>query len=93
MRAAADDNKNFDNTVRLYVYRHFIDRGEPPTTTETAGELDRSNKGVANSYRRLQDARILVLSPNSTDIRMAMPFSGVPTAYRVTVDDRSWWAN
>jgi hypothetical protein len=34
-----------------------------------------------------------VLNPATAEIRMANPFSAVPTAYRVHADGRWWYAN
>lgn len=44
-------------------------------------------------WRRLHEAHALVLNPATDEIRMANPFSAVPTAYRVRADDRWWYAN
>ncbi len=82
-----------DLTVRHHVYRHFVDTGQPPTAAETGASLGFSPGEIERSYRRLHEGHMLVLAPDSAEIRMAMPFSAVPTSYRVTVDDRSWWAN
>ncbi len=40
----------------------------------------------------LHDRHALVLGTGG-EIRMALPFSAVPTIHRVTSGDRSWWAN
>jgi hypothetical protein len=47
---------------------------------------------VEASWRRLHDAHALVLQP-SGEIRMANPFSAVPTPHRVHAAGRSWFAN
>ena len=36
---------------------------------------------------------MLFLEPGSDAIRIANPFSAVPTPYTVTAGERSWWAN
>lgn len=36
---------------------------------------------------------VLVLDRWTREIRMAMPFSTVPTAFRTEIGDRTWWAN
>jgi alkylmercury lyase-like protein len=41
----------------------------------------------------LHDAHALVLNPATDEIRMANPFSAVPTAYRVHANGRWWYAN
>jgi hypothetical protein len=41
----------------------------------------------------LHDAHALVLDSSGEEIRMANPFSAVPTAYRVEAAGRWWYAN
>jgi Alkylmercury lyase len=48
---------------------------------------------VKEGWRRLHQAHALVLNPATDEIRMANPFSAVPTAYRVRARDRWWYAN
>ena len=42
---------------------------------------------------RLHERRLVVLEPDRPEIRMAIPFSAVPTPYRVEAGGRSWFAN
>ncbi|HST16212.1 MAG TPA: organomercurial lyase [Gaiellaceae bacterium] len=44
-------------------------------------------------WKQLHDEHALVLNPATAEIRMANPFSAVPTAYRVHADGRWWYAN
>ena len=44
-----------------------------------------------SGWRRLHDAHALVLNQATDELRMANPFSAVPTAYRVRTADRRWW--
>ena len=48
---------------------------------------------MKHGWRQLHDAHALVLNPATDEIRMANPFSAVPTAYRVHARDRWWYAN
>jgi hypothetical protein len=57
-----------------------------------AGELG-DEAGVRAGWRQLHDAHALVLDPATDEIRMANPFSAVPTAYRVHATGRWWYAN
>ena len=50
-------------------------------------------QSVTEGWRRLHEAHALVLNPATDEIRMANPFSAVPTAYRVQADGRWWYAN
>jgi len=48
---------------------------------------------VVAAWRRLHDAHALVLNAAGDALRMANPFSAVPSAYRVRADGRWWYAN
>jgi hypothetical protein len=82
-----------DALVRQAIYHSFADRGVPPTRVSIALATGLDADDVAMSFERLALARAIVLEPLSGEIRMAMPFSAVPTAFRVRADHISWWAN
>ncbi len=84
---------DLDGRVRLAVFGHFIDTGSRPGVREVAHRLGLSPDEVEASFRRLSSQRLLVLEEGSSDIRMAMPFSGVPTGFRVETSLGDWWAN
>jgi Alkylmercury lyase len=46
-----------------------------------------------DGWRRLHEAHALVLEPDADAIRMANPFSAVPTPYCVLARERWWYAN
>ncbi len=48
---------------------------------------------VLSAYERLAAQRALVLEPDRANIRMAMPFSGVPTPHAVESGGRRYFAN
>jgi hypothetical protein len=82
-----------DRDIRWHVYGTLRDAGRAPTDDETAAALGLTLDEVAASYRRLHEAHVLVLYPDSTTIRMALPFAAAPSPFEVTIDDRRWWAN
>ena len=82
-----------DWRIRLYVYRFFVEQARPPTTQETAQQFRLPEADVRAAYRRLHDGHALVLTPGSTEIRMANPLSAVPTPFEVTVNGRRLFAN
>jgi hypothetical protein len=82
-----------DSRVRLAVYRHFVRFGEAPTLRDVGDEVGASPAAVADSFERLAAAHILVLDPATRGLWMAMPFSAVPTSFRVTTPSGQWWAN
>jgi DNA-binding transcriptional MocR family regulator len=87
------DSDLFDWTVRNAVYATILERAVPPTADETAVALGVSPDEVRSAYERLNSRHALFLTPGSHDVRMAHPFSGVPTAFRVESGDRTYWAN
>jgi DNA-binding transcriptional MocR family regulator len=87
------DSEHFDWTVRNAVYAAILERTVPPSAEETAAALGVSPDDVRAAYERLNDRHALFLTPGSHDVRMAHPFSGVPTAFRVESGGRAYWAN
>jgi hypothetical protein len=88
-----NDSQLFDWTVRNAVYATILERTVPPTADEIATALGVSPDDVRSAYERLDDRHALFLTPGTHDVRMAHPFSGVPTAFRVEASDRTYWAN
>ncbi len=84
---------DFDTRVRAAIYDHVVETTLPPSIQEVASTLDSTPEDVGHAYRRLYDKRVLVLEPDGATIRMAPPFSGVPTQHRVSVDGREYMAN
>jgi Alkylmercury lyase len=82
-----------DLAVRRATYARFVELGRGPTADDTAEVTGLSVEGVIESWRRLHAMRALVLNPATDEIRMANPFSAVPTAYRVRAGGRWWYAN
>lgn len=74
--------------LRNRTYALFVEFGRAPA----AGELGDEGE-VRAGWRQLHEAHALVLNPATAEIRMANPFSAVPTAYRVYADGRWWYAN
>jgi hypothetical protein len=84
-----------DLAVRNATYAAFVALGRAPAPAEVAADLDVDEAAVAAAWRRLHDAHALVLLPGGGPprLRMANPFSAVPTAFRVRADGRDWSAN
>ena len=82
-----------DLDLRNETYRLFVVLGRAPTAEETAEEAGTTVVDVRNGWRRLHDVHALVLDATGSEIRMANPFSAVPTAFRVNADGRWWYAN
>jgi alkylmercury lyase-like protein len=84
---------DLDARVRLAVYRHFVRRVEAPGLADICGEVGETPAAVVASFERLATARVLVLHPETRRIWMAMPFSAIPTGFRVRTRKGEWWAN
>jgi alkylmercury lyase-like protein len=82
-----------DLELRSLTYGLFVELGRAPTRVEVAAAAHVAEGDVLNGWRRLHDAHALVLNPATAELRMANPFSAVPTSYRVRADDRWWYAN
>jgi hypothetical protein len=81
-----------DSAVRLCILTSFLD-GTTPNVASVARDLRADTAGVAESFDRLAAGRAIVLRQGSHDIRMAAPFSGVPTDFVVRIGERSYFAN
>jgi hypothetical protein len=77
-----------DVLLRNRTYALFVELGRAPTAAEVGDP-----RVVVPAWRRLHEAHALVLNPATDEIRMANPFSAVPTAYLVHAADRWWYAN
>jgi hypothetical protein len=85
---------DFETTVKLAIYRTIADTAKAPTSGEIAEELGASAREVEDAFRALHGKRLLVPEPGDPSrIRMAPPFSGVETAFRVRVGPRTYDAN
>jgi hypothetical protein len=85
------DDRDLD--LRNLTYRLFVELGRAPRAGEVAEAAGATREEVAQAWRRLHDAHALVLEPNGTQVRMANPFSAVPTPHRVEAAGRSWYGN
>ncbi len=83
----------FDIQVKLAVYHHLAETGTAPAPEEVAARVDSSVQDVFSSYKRLRELRVLVLGEDGSAIRMAPPFSGVPTQHIVESGGVSYYAN
>jgi hypothetical protein len=84
---------DFDTLVKVSLYRLTAATGTPPSVATVAAHLGVTPDEVAAAFTRLRAARVLFLEPDGITIRMAPPFSGVPTQHRVTVDGIDYYAN
>ncbi|HEX5500451.1 MAG TPA: organomercurial lyase [Thermomicrobiales bacterium] len=89
----AVEDAEVDWRLRAEVYRQFADRGRAPTADELAVALGADSDAIQDGLARLHDRHALLLDPADRSIRMANPFSAVPTSFRVQVGTSRYWAN
>ena|SRR5690349_13261474 len=84
---------DLDLQVKTAIYRYFAETGGRPSIADISSRIDASPQQVALSYARLRASRVLVLESDGVTIRMAPPFSGVPTQHVVKAGGVSYFAN
>ena len=84
---------DFDTRVKLAIYSHFAATGKRPSPADIASRVGAGVDKVRESFGRLRGNRVLFLEPDGETIRMAPPFSGVPTQHHVLAGNRDYVAN
>ena len=85
---------DLDDRVKLEIYGTLAATGRAPTSAEVARSLALSPDEVAGALERLHARRLLVPEPGDPSrIRMAPPFSGVETPFRVRSGAVTYHAN
>lgn len=84
---------DFDLEIKLAIYAHFAASGRRPLAREIAERVGSGVPQVLEAFARLRASRVLVLESDGESIRMAPPFSGVPTQHVVRTGARSYHAN
>jgi len=84
---------DFDTQVKTAIYRLTAETGTVPSLAALATNLHAPAEAVHEAFTRLRANRVLYLESDGVAIRMAPPFSGVPTQHQVTVDGIEYFAN
>jgi hypothetical protein len=77
----------------VHLYERFVEDGRPPSVAATAAALGLGEAEVADAYRRLHEAHVIVLAPGTADVWMAAPLSAVPTPFKVETERGSFFGN
>ncbi len=88
-----EETVDFDVQVKMAVYRHFAETGSRPSVEEVSERVSSHVRNVLGAYRRLRAQRLLVLEADESSIRMAAPFSGIPTQHVVEANGIKYFAN
>ena len=79
--------------IRAFVYSHFAGTTHAPSVDETAAHFALTHEQAASAYEQLHARHAFFLKPGTHSIRMANPFSGVETQFKVHANDRTYFAN
>ena len=79
--------------VRAFVYNHFADTTYAPSVEVTARHFNIEIGEASAIYRDLHNRHAFFLEPGTLAIRMANPFSGVPTDFKVHANGKTYFAN
>jgi hypothetical protein len=82
-----------DLSIRHFIYQYFVNETRPPSPAETAQAFGLTEEDARAAYQRLHDHHFFFLDPGTTTIRLANPFSAIPTDFTVRVNGKSYWAN
>jgi hypothetical protein len=87
-------SNELDTKVKLAIYAITAETGAVPDANEISRKIDIDKEKVLGAFARLHAKRLLVPEPgNPAHIRMAPPFSGVPTAFPVEANGKRYYAN
>ena len=83
-----------DTKVQLAIYGITAETGHVPNSSQISRKIGIEEAEVLGAFVRLHTKRLLVPEPgNPTRIRMAPPFSGVPTSFPVEANEKRYYAN
>ena len=88
-----DNNNSFLWQIRHFVYNHFADTTLPPSIDDTAAHFNISTEEAGEYYKELNNRHAFFLDPGTLNIRMAWPFSAIPTDFKVHSNGKTYYAN
>lgn len=88
-----DNNESLIWQIRHFVYNHFADTSHGPRVEETASHLGIKIEEAGELYKELHNRHAFFLDPETLTIRMANPFSGIPTDFKVLAKGKTYYAN
>ena len=87
-------NHDLDTQVKLAMYDITAATGCVPNSREVSQRIDVDESEVLAAFERLHAERLLLPEPGDPGrIRMAPPFSGIPTPFPVEANGKQYYAN
>ena len=79
--------------IRHFVYRYFADTTHAPNVDETAAYFNISTEEASEYYKELHNRHAFFLDLETLTVRMANPFSAIPTDFKVHANGKTYYAN
>jgi hypothetical protein len=79
--------------IRWFIYDQFAKTGLPADEDLTAEYFGLERDEALECYSELHRRHALLLDLDTNKVRMAWPFSGIPTRFRVEANGVIYWAN
>jgi hypothetical protein len=79
--------------VRAFIYAWFAKNATAPEINDVAQNFGILPQLAGDILVTLHDKHALFLEPGTTSIRMASPFSAIPSPFKTTIQAKSYWAN
>jgi hypothetical protein len=79
--------------ARAFVYQRFADTTFPPDLEEVARWFEIEFEEAVNLFKELHSRHALFLDLATLTVRMANPFSGIPTDFKVHANSKTYYAN
>ncbi|SRR6266404_1903804 len=87
-------DQDLDTRIKLAIYAVTAETGQVPNSSELSLKIDIEEKQILEGFKRLHAKRVLLPEPGDpTRIRMAPPFSGIPTKFSVEANGKKYYAN
>lgn len=79
--------------VRTFIYQHFAATTRAPRLADLQQHFGFGQEEAVDLLLALHEIHALFLDLGTTNIRIANPFSAVPTPFVVDVNGKRYWAN
>lgn len=79
--------------VRAFIYAWFAKNATAPEINDIAQNFGISPQNAGDILLTLHAKHALFLETGTIRIRMASPFSAIPTSFKTTIQAKSYWAN
>ena len=87
-------SEDLDTKVKFAIYEITAESGRVPSSSDVSRKIDIDEAEVLAAFGHLHTKRLILPEPGDpTRIRMAPPFSGVPTKFPVEARGKQYYAN